>query len=61
MQLAGCDPDVIAESAKMNEDMGAKIIDLNFGCPAKKVVGGFSGSALMRDEKLAAEIIFSAK
>ena len=41
----------------MNEDMGAKIIDLNFGCPAKKVVGGFSGSALMRDEKLAAQII----
>jgi tRNA-dihydrouridine synthase B len=58
VQLAGCDPDVIAESAKMNEDMGAKIIDLNFGCPAKKVVGGFSGSALMRDEKLAAEILF---
>jgi tRNA-dihydrouridine synthase B len=58
VQLAGCDPDVIAESAKMNEDMGAKIIDLNFGCPAKKVVGGFSGSALMRDERLAAEILF---
>ena len=58
VQLAGCEPDVIADSAKMNEDMGAKIIDLNFGCPAKKVVGGFSGSALMRDEKLAAEILF---
>ena len=57
VQLAGCEPDVIAESAKMNEDMGAKIIDLNFGCPAKKVTGGFSGSALMRDEKLAAQII----
>ena len=57
VQLAGCEPDVIAESAKMNEDMGAKIIDLNFGCPAKKVVGGFSGSALMRDEKLAAQIV----
>jgi tRNA-dihydrouridine synthase B len=41
----------------MNEDMGAKIIDLNFGCPAKKVVGGYSGSALMRDEKLAAKIL----
>ena len=60
VQLAGCEPDVIADSAKMNEDMGAKIIDLNFGCPAKKVVGGFSGSALMRDEKLAAEILFKA-
>ncbi len=57
VQLAGCEPDVIAESAKMNEDMGAKIIDLNFGCPAKKVVGGYSGSALMRDEKLAAKIL----
>ena len=57
VQLAGCEPSVIAESAKINEDMGAKIIDLNFGCPAKKVVGGFSGSALMRDEKLAAQIV----
>ncbi len=57
VQLAGCEPEVIAESARMNEDMGAKIIDLNFGCPAKKVVGGFAGSALMRDEKLAAKIL----
>ena len=57
VQLAGCEADVIAQSAKMNEDMGAKIIDLNFGCPAKKVVGGFAGSALMRDEKLAAQIL----
>ncbi|MFY9589800.1 tRNA dihydrouridine synthase DusB [Rickettsia endosymbiont of Halotydeus destructor] len=56
VQLAGCEPGVIAEAAKMNEDMGAKIIDLNFGCPAKKVVGGYSGSALMRDENLAAKI-----
>lgn len=59
VQLAGCEADVIAESAKMNEDMGAKIIDLNFGCPAKKVVGGFSGSALMRDEEKAAKILES--
>ena len=57
VQLAGCEPEVIAESAKMNEDMGAKIIDLNFGCPAKKVVGGYAGSALMRDEELAAKIL----
>lgn len=56
VQLAGCEPDVIAESAQINEDLGAKIIDLNFGCPAKKVVGGYAGSALMRDEKLAAAI-----
>lgn len=59
VQLAGCDPAVIAEAAKINEDMGAKIIDLNFGCPAKKIVGGYAGSALMRDEKLAA-LIFEA-
>ncbi len=59
VQIAGCEPDIIAESAKMNEDMGAKIIDLNFGCPAKKVVGGYAGSALMRDEKLAARIFES--
>lgn len=57
VQLAGCEPNVIADSAKMNEDLGAKIIDLNFGCPAKKVVGGYSGSALMRDEDLAARIL----
>lgn len=57
VQLAGCRADVIAESARINEDMGAKIIDLNFGCPAKKVVGGFSGSALMRDLKNAQQIL----
>lgn len=57
VQLAGCEPEVMAEAAKINEDMGAKIIDMNFGCPVKKVVGGYAGSALMRDEKKAAEII----
>lgn len=57
VQLAGFEPDVIAEAARMNEDMGAKIIDLNFGCPAKKVVGGYAGSALMRDELTAAKIL----
>lgn len=60
VQLAGCDPEVIADAAKMNEDMGAKIIDLNFGCPAKKVVGGYAGSALMRDEILAGKILEEA-
>lgn len=60
VQLAGFEPEVIAEAAKMNEDMGAKIIDLNFGCPAKKVVGGYAGSALMRDEPLAARILVAA-
>ncbi len=57
VQLAGCEPEVMAEAAKLNEDMGAKIIDINFGCPVKKVVNGYAGSALMRDEKKAAEII----
>ncbi len=57
VQLAGCEPDVIAEAAKLNEDAGAKIIDLNFGCPAKKVVNSYSGSALMRDELKAKQII----
>jgi tRNA-dihydrouridine synthase B len=57
VQLAGCDPDTIADSAIMNQDLGASIIDLNFGCPAKKVVGGYSGSALMRDESLATAIM----
>jgi tRNA-dihydrouridine synthase B len=57
VQLAGCEPDVMAEAAKLNEDMGAKIIDINFGCPAKKVVNSYSGSALMRDEVTAAKIL----
>lgn len=57
IQLAGCDPEVMAEAAKLNEDRGAQIIDINFGCPVKKVVGGNAGSALMKDEKLAGEIL----
>ena len=57
VQLAGFEPEVMAEAAKMNEDMGAKIIDINFGCPAKKVVNGFAGSALMRDECTASKIL----
>jgi tRNA-dihydrouridine synthase B len=59
VQLAGCDPQVMAEAAKLNEDRGAQIIDLNFGCPVKKVVGGNAGSALMKDEVLAAKILES--
>src|SRR5690349_2222081 len=46
VQLAGCEPDVMAEAAKLNEDRGAKIIDINFGCPVKKVVNGHAGSSL---------------
>jgi tRNA-dihydrouridine synthase B len=59
MQLAGCAPKEMAEAAKLNEDRGAAIIDINMGCPVKKVVNGDAGSALMRDLKLAAEIIDS--
>lgn len=57
VQLAGCEPDVMAEAAKLNEDMGADLIDINFGCPVKKVVNGEAGSALLRNEPLAAKIL----
>ena len=57
MQLAGCAPGEMAEAAKLNEQLGAAIIDINMGCPVKKVVNGDAGSALMRDLKLAASII----
>jgi len=57
MQLAGCTPIEMAEAAKLNEQLGAAIIDINMGCPVKKVVNGDAGSALMRDLKLAASII----
>jgi tRNA-dihydrouridine synthase B len=57
MQLAGCTPAEMAEAAKLNEDRGAAIIDINMGCPVKKVVNGDAGSALMRDLKLAASIV----
>jgi tRNA-dihydrouridine synthase B len=57
MQLAGCEPHVMAEAAKLNEQRGAAIIDINMGCPVKKIVNGEAGSALMRDLKLAAAII----
>ena len=59
MQLAGCTPKEMAEAAKLNEDRGAAIIDINMGCPVRKVVNGDAGSALMRDLKLAAEIVDS--
>src|SRR5438067_7577238 len=57
VQLAGCEPSVMAEAAKLNADRGARLIDINFGCPVKKVVGGHAGSALMRDELQAARIL----
>ena len=57
IQLAGCDPYLMAEAAKINADSGASIIDINMGCPVKKVVNKQAGSALMRDLDLAKEII----
>ncbi len=58
VQLAGADPGLMAEAARLNEDRGAAVIDINFGCSVKRVVNGQqAGSALMRDEALAARIL----
>lgn len=57
VQLAGCEPERLAEAAKLNADRGAALIDINFGCPVKKVVNGQAGSALMRDEARAARLL----
>ena len=57
LQLAGCEPEVMADAAKLNEQRGAAIIDINMGCPVKKVVNGYAGSSLMRDLPLAAKLI----
>jgi tRNA-dihydrouridine synthase B len=58
VQLAGCEPEVMARAAQLNVDRGACLIDINFGCPVKKVaVGQSAGSALMRDEAAAARIL----
>ena len=59
VQIAGCDPEVMAEASKICEDKGADIIDINMGCPVKKVVNGYAGSALMKDEMLATKILES--
>ena len=57
MQLVGCTPHEMGEAARLNQDRGAAIIDINMGCPVRKVTNGDAGSALMRDLKLASEII----
>lgn len=57
VQLAGTDPEIMAEAARMNEARGADLIDINMGCPVKKVVKSQAGSALMRDEALAHDIM----
>ena len=57
LQLTGCTPREMGEAARLNADRGAAIIDINMGCPVRKVVNGYAGSALMRDLKLAASLI----
>ncbi len=58
VQLAGCEPDAMAQAARIAVDRGADLVDINFGCPVKKVaVGQMAGSALMRDEALAATLL----
>ena len=61
VQIAGCDPKVMSYAAKVCEEEGADIIDINMGCPVKKVTNGWAGSALMKDENLATKIIYSTK
>jgi len=57
VQIAGSDPSLLADAARYNVDHGAQIIDINMGCPAKKVCNAWAGSALMRDEALVARIV----
>ncbi|MBN1240240.1 MAG: tRNA dihydrouridine synthase DusB [Gammaproteobacteria bacterium] len=57
VQIAGADPAALAEAARRNVDLGAEIIDINMGCPAKKVCSAWAGSALLRDEALVARIL----
>ncbi len=57
IQLAGTEPEIMADAARLSVDRGADIIDINFGCPAKKIVRKASGSAMMRDVPLATEIM----
>jgi tRNA-dihydrouridine synthase B len=59
VQIAGADPKMMAEAAKHNVDQGAHIIDINMGCPAKKVCNVMAGSALLQDESLVASILES--
>lgn len=59
VQLAGNDPEVMASAARANQEMGADIIDLNMGCPAKKVCKKAAGSALLKDEQLVSDILLA--
>ena len=57
VQLVGAEPSVMADAARLSYDLGAKFLDINMGCPVKKIVKSDAGSALMKNERLAAEII----
>ncbi|HEY6282040.1 MAG TPA: tRNA dihydrouridine synthase DusB [Burkholderiales bacterium] len=57
VQIAGADPKMLAEAAKYNVDQGAQIIDINMGCPAKKICNTMAGSALLQDEPLVGNIL----
>ncbi|MDX9952117.1 MAG: tRNA dihydrouridine synthase DusB [Methylophilaceae bacterium] len=57
VQIAGADPKMMAEAARHNVDNGAQIIDINMGCPAKKICNVMAGSALLKDEPLVAQIL----
>ena len=57
VQIVGADPQMLAQAARYNVDNGAQIIDINMGCPAKKICNVMAGSALMQNEKLVAEIL----
>lgn len=57
VQIAGGDPQMLAEAAKRNVELGAQIIDINMGCPAKKVCNKAAGSALLKDQELVREIL----
>jgi tRNA-dihydrouridine synthase B len=59
VQIAGFDPSMMAEAARRNVDAGAQIIDINMGCPAKKVCNRLAGSALLQDEGLVARILYT--
>jgi nifR3 family TIM-barrel protein len=60
VQLAGCDPHWLGEAARLAEANGAAVVDINMGCPAKKVTGGWAGSALMRDPGHAVALVEAA-